>query len=248
MKHALLIGINYIGTSHQLNGCINDVINLKSLLIDHYDYLEENIVVLTDETEKKPTRQNILDELYKLLVKSNETETEKVLISFSGHGTWTIDTNNDELDGRDEMIVPLDFKCIKDDILYNIIKCIEINCECFCLFDSCHSGTIVDLPYQYLGGDFVKENLDVSDPEDIKDIIMISGCKDQQYSQEAYVNRQVQGAMTTIFLFLLRKHNYKISWEKLISEMNNQLALYGYTQQPRLNCNKKIDTTSNVDF
>ena len=38
-KFALLIGINYKGTSNELNGCINDVMNMRDVLIKHFGYL-----------------------------------------------------------------------------------------------------------------------------------------------------------------------------------------------------------------
>ena len=57
-KKALIIGINYIGTSSRLNGCINDAKSIES-------YLKENnftnIKMLTDETIIKPTKINILN-------------------------------------------------------------------------------------------------------------------------------------------------------------------------------------------
>ena len=31
-KIALLIGINYVGSPHGLNGCINDILNMKKML------------------------------------------------------------------------------------------------------------------------------------------------------------------------------------------------------------------------
>ena len=60
MKKALLIGINYVGTENELNGCINDVKNMKTMLIDKLGYKSQNITMLTDETTKKPTKSNIL--------------------------------------------------------------------------------------------------------------------------------------------------------------------------------------------
>ena len=33
MKKALLIGINYTGQNVQLNGCVNDINNIKNILI-----------------------------------------------------------------------------------------------------------------------------------------------------------------------------------------------------------------------
>lgn len=39
-KRALLIGINYTGTANALNGCINDVNNVKQFLIGLYNFKE----------------------------------------------------------------------------------------------------------------------------------------------------------------------------------------------------------------
>lgn len=39
-KRALLIGINYTGTANALNGCINDVNNVKQFLISLYNFKE----------------------------------------------------------------------------------------------------------------------------------------------------------------------------------------------------------------
>ena len=60
MKYALLVGINYTGTQNQLMGCINDALGMRTELIEHHGYLPENITVITDETETKPTAHNIL--------------------------------------------------------------------------------------------------------------------------------------------------------------------------------------------
>lgn len=32
-KKALIIGINYTGSDHQLNGCINDAMNVRDFLV-----------------------------------------------------------------------------------------------------------------------------------------------------------------------------------------------------------------------
>ena len=37
-KAALLIGINYKNTNHELNGCINDVKDVKQVLISQYSF------------------------------------------------------------------------------------------------------------------------------------------------------------------------------------------------------------------
>ena len=66
-KKALLVGINYTGTSNELYGCINDVNSIKER-ISTKGFTSINTI--TDLTTKKPTRDNILREFKSLLVKS----------------------------------------------------------------------------------------------------------------------------------------------------------------------------------
>ena len=41
-RKALLIGINYTGTKHQLNGCINDAMNMKNYLVRDRGYSDSH--------------------------------------------------------------------------------------------------------------------------------------------------------------------------------------------------------------
>ena len=53
-KLALVIGINYTGMQGQLNGCINDTVKIINFLKSRCGYLDQNIILLTDESEIKP--------------------------------------------------------------------------------------------------------------------------------------------------------------------------------------------------
>ena len=59
-KRGLLIGINYNGTDAQLNGCINDTNSIYTALTSNYGFKSADISIITDNTEKKPTRDEIL--------------------------------------------------------------------------------------------------------------------------------------------------------------------------------------------
>ena len=61
-KRALLIGINYVGTSAQLRGCINDVDQMRQFLIRELQFPDSQVRVLKDESgwQWKPTRANII--------------------------------------------------------------------------------------------------------------------------------------------------------------------------------------------
>lgn len=48
-KKALLIGCNYPGTKAQLNGCVNDALNMKKMLMDQYGFQEADITLMLDK-------------------------------------------------------------------------------------------------------------------------------------------------------------------------------------------------------
>ena len=239
-KNALLIGCNYNNTAYKLNGCINDVNNLKSI-INKTGF--NNINILTDETEQKPNKSNILTELTKLLTNSNNNDL--LFFSYSGHGSQVLDKNGDETDSRDEVILPLDFNVITDDELKTVIQTyLKPNVTLFALFDCCNSGTVLDLKYQYLDSlnyDNYTENNKATDTPG--NVIMISGCTDKQTSADAFINNISQGAMTWSFIESINS-NSKLSWKQLIQNMRKLLTNSRYTQIPQLSTGQKfnIDT------
>ena len=83
---ALCIGLNYTGSSAQLNGCINDAHNIQKVLLEEYKY--DSVTLLTDETEKKPTYANIINALYNLVIETRNKNVKTVMITYSGHGSY----------------------------------------------------------------------------------------------------------------------------------------------------------------
>ena len=152
MKKALLIGINYYSLPDiKLNGCIYDIINMRNMLIDAYDYSNNNIIMLRDDVSNssaQPTKANIMNALNSLIAQSSSLE--EIWIHYSGHGSQLPDFNKDEAIGYDSILVPIDYTTkgfIVDDDLLSIIK--NSKCRTIILSDSCHSGTVFDLPYSY---------------------------------------------------------------------------------------------------
>jgi len=69
-RKALLVGINYFGQRGQLRGCINDVRNMSSYLVEHFGYKREDMVILTDDQQNpmsQPTKQNVLRAMHWLV-------------------------------------------------------------------------------------------------------------------------------------------------------------------------------------
>ena len=142
MKKALLIGINYRGLDGELRGCINDVEQMNKVLSEQYNY--NSIEMLTDDTELKPTKHNILNLLRNLIKESKSCQ--EIFIHYSGHGTYIYDRNSDEKDKKDEALVPIDYTSnglLVDDELNQIIANTE--CTTRIVLDCCHSGSGLDL-------------------------------------------------------------------------------------------------------
>ena len=229
-KKALLIGINYIGTVNELNGCINDVNCIRDRIIKMGF---NDIKILTDNTPVKPTKQNILDAFTKLL--SNSQAGDFLYFVYSGHGSYIKDMNGDETTGYDQMILPIDLKSIIDDELKSIIKTyLKPNVTLFAIFDSCFSGSVLDLKYQYLDSlnyDNYTENS--KQLETNGDVIMISGSTDNQTSADAYINSKFNGAMTWSLLESI-KQKPNCTWRELIKCMRDNLKNNGFDQMPQL--------------
>ncbi len=91
-KYAMLVGINkYPGNA--LNGCVNDVTNLREMLVGNFGFAAENVVMLTDE---EATRQNILAKLDGFASRLHRDDL--FVFAYSGHGTLFPDAYSEELD------------------------------------------------------------------------------------------------------------------------------------------------------
>lgn len=336
VKKALQIGCNYPKSRYALRGCINDVKNIRTV-IKQFGYADENIVTMTDDLPKTsplyPTRANIVKQMK--LLSENAKSGDNLFVHYSGHGTQVRDKNSDEDDRNDEAICPsnpnkpnsLDDYLVDDDIYTVLVKPIENNdkIKLFCLFDACHSGTVLDLKYQlkpttiksniksiaktssnlfvksseqpnksseqssnsqkqtddfmnkYMSSSIkrhsnslplitqVNKSIKETEKENIKEItantftvfakgkstlsnvIMISGCRDDQTSADAYENNQYIGAMSNSFRSTITKYNKNLSYEDLLKEMHQYLK-GKYTQVPQMSFGKLFDPSNKFDL
>lgn len=150
---ALLIGVSDYDDATgiaDLRGPANDVRLLADVLRSRG---VEAITLLADGVDgaERPTRAAILAALDTL---RREAEPgDFVLIHFSGHGTRQADTDGDEADGLDEVILPADTaraeagagqipNAIVDDELGRAVHAIrERGADVWLILDSCHSGS-----------------------------------------------------------------------------------------------------------
>lgn len=141
-QRALLIGIGAYQHIRPLIGPPRDLVRMERFLTDHMGYRTDEIAVLKDG---QATRKNLLRTMENWLVRSTKAG-DKVFIYFSGHGSQLPDKNDDEKDGLDETLSPIDTtkdgrNQITDDE-FGAILAKMADRDLTVIIDSCHSGTI----------------------------------------------------------------------------------------------------------
>ena len=228
-KYALIIAINYL-SNHSLDGCHNDAIQIRNLLVNKLNFKTKNITILMDNNSyPSPTYSNII----KYIGYLSKKPKGDYWFSFHGHGI----KNNRNLSS----IVPIDHE------KYGYIDSLTINKNLvtpllkkgnlYTLFDCCYSMRMVLLPFTYFRGNLTNSsNLKKSKYQ----VINLSASLNHQKSQDIYVSkyRKDMGVLTFVFLKILEEFNYQITIRQLINSINDYLVINNIPQVPNISFNK----------
>ncbi|MFT3680840.1 MAG: caspase family protein [Ferruginibacter sp.] len=100
-KYAVLVGINQYYTKpgvpyyKVLQGCVNDALAIKAMLIQRFGFKESAVTTLFDG---QATKENVLAALLDVVAKSKTGDA--VVFYFSGHGVWMSNTDQSPLDSK----------------------------------------------------------------------------------------------------------------------------------------------------
>jgi len=263
-KRALHIALNYAGTGNALHGCLNDARSMRKLL-EPLGWVCE--LMLDDgSSEQLPTRANVLKRLQAFV--AGARSGDKLLVSYSGHGTFVRDKNGDEPDGHDEAICMADGTLIVDDEIRKVlIDAVPAGASLVVFSDSCHSGTGGDLRFTYkdtsvclnrghrLPDTYVpsasewssrhERVVNVRQPETRGRVVFLSGCEDKQTSADTVVNNEACGAMTSAFVSAWRALSAgsatACNLRALLQHMSCSLRCDGYRQIPLLSLGNAAD-------
>jgi len=244
-SYALVIGIDYIKIPEiKLSGCCADAYNMKEMLLNRFGFLNENIIILTDDNKnvtKEANTKNVEDSL-KYLADKSLNDAKFIIVFYSGHGTQTLDNSDKdfEIDGKDECWVLTDYKThgfFLDDKLKSLFfDKLGANTNVLIVSDSCHSGSMSDLSWTYNSSTKKIVNTKTTVDNTNPNIWQISGCMDSQYSEELKINGRVCGALTHCMNEFLLKGKKMKDILNLSQTTCRKLKL---SQIPILSCNKK---------
>ncbi|XP_057971734.1 metacaspase-1-like isoform X2 [Malania oleifera] len=151
-KRAVICGVSYRNTRHELKGCINDAKCMKYLLVNRFKFPESSILMLTEEEidpYRRPTKHNMRMALFWLVQGCQSGDS--LVFHYSGHGSQQRNYTGDEIDGYDETLCPLDFETngmiVDDEINATIVRPLPNGVKLHAIIDACHSGTVLDLPF-----------------------------------------------------------------------------------------------------
>lgn len=231
-KLAVCIGINnYPGTANDLAGCVNDA-------SDWADALKTRGFTVTKLLDAAAKKQAIVNALQGTISKAKSGDT--VVLTYSGHGSWQPDKDGDEPDGRDEGWCPHDLSTkglLLDDEMYDLFGLAATGVKLIMLSDSCHSGSVTRAfvtpptpgvpkirfmpPSVFLTKAALKlaDRIAGNTTRVIKPdrALLISGCKDTEYSYDTSFNGRPNGAFTYYAIQALKKNPASyLAWHTLI--------------------------------
>lgn len=256
MKRSLHIGINdYPGTSSDLSGCLNDANDWREAMVAR----KFEATSLLDE---KATKSNMHEAISKIVGDTGRDDI--AVITYSGHGTWIADEDGDEPDGRDEALCPHDItegNLLTDDELYDIFSERRRGARIIMISDSCHSGTVTRArtimpgtendPWNFQKIRYLAPEFYIKDDKarlrrarQVENVrargkiraasVLLAGCKDDEYSYDAWFNGRPNGAFTYVALHELKSLPDDATYRDWYRKIREILPHVNYPQTPQL--------------
>jgi hypothetical protein len=151
-KRALIIGINYKRTALELPGCHNDAWNMCKYLREVHGFKEDDMTILMDDGKfRLPTAANIKRAMYAFCYSLEPGDA--AFFHFSGHGAQL--GNSQVLMTVDEGFIDKSKnKFVEDKEIFRLmLLSLPKGVKLTAVVDCCHSGHMLDLPFQCLDED-----------------------------------------------------------------------------------------------
>ena len=239
---SLHIGLNFVDPKHyqgwdgQLNACIADAKDMQALA--KKKKFTGNTLLLDGQATAAAVTAAIQAASKKL------SKGDIFFLTYSGHGGQVQDTNSDEKDNdrMDETWVLFDRQLVDDEI-YSLWSKFKAGVRVVVLSDSCHSGTVTrDIPV-FLGSgprpramprsvgiavenankalyrSIQKNNPGAEKAKVSANILLISGCMDNQTSMDGDDNGAFTGMLKNVWNGGKFTGNYRKLRDKIVSQL-----------------------------
>jgi hypothetical protein len=194
MKYAILIGIGYVNTRHALEGPLRDVYKIKESLQGY------ECIVLTDHTEKIPTKKVIVEAFLVLLQKEGP-----LFFYYSGHGQEDPEAI---LCADDELLTKEEFRAMLDTM--------NTRSTLIAVLDTCFSGNMFNLAYHW------NDEWDQDEKDTPGHVFLISSSQEDEFSYEYKTTTGSYGGFTSAYLDTLQKPQ---TWKSLMEQVTLKVEL-----------------------
>jgi len=267
-KIAVCVGINkYPDPRNNLNGCVNDAKDIRSALINQFHF--DKTILLLDH---KATYRNVVTSIQDAML--DLCDYGHFVFSVSSHGTSVPDRSGDEPDGRDEAICLYDKLLVDDTFRTILDKApvgmkATIITDCCHSGSITRSAYIRNFPSSVSRG---LENLymkprylppvddefavsvktsnvrskmftSVQEQANMREVL-ITGCKSDEYSYDAFIDGKYHGAMTYNLLQIFNNMKGKnLTYNEMYTLLKDRLPSSKYPQSPQLEGTEKNKNT-----
>ena len=257
-KRSLHIGINnYPGTNSDLNGCVNDAMTWKEEL--HKRGFEWQDLLL----DYQATRKGMMDAIADIVVASKAGDLTVITYSGHGTYVRDENSDEPDKRDEALCPWDMDKtgEVITDDYLYDVFKAADKDARIIFISDSCHSGSVTKdvkpmegpfdgAPWKYQKARFLPPSVKLTDAgftsaaktgnppqsrvkkEDL--VLLLAGCKDTEYSYDAWFNGKPNGALTYTALWTLQKLKEGATYEEWFAAIRKFLPHAEYPQTPQM--------------
>lgn len=221
---ALLFGINnYPGSANDLNGCLNDVDDVEAKLkVEFPDFIIKKF------KDAEVTCENFYNQIKDAIL--SMAEGDHLYVHYSGHGTQI--PSNSEANGYHEALYLYNGAFI-DDQFQSLVSLITKG-SMTSKFDSCFSGDMLRNPKKFKSKFYAMPGVPVrkkvvrkfGKKAVTKNVVVFSGCGENQTSADAFINGRYNGAFT---YYDNRAFNAHSTYTQEINKLHEFLPGSGYS-------------------
>ena len=230
------------GAWTNLEGAVNDVEELRAILVTRYGFRAADVHVITNQDA---TRDGILSQTRKWLI-DGAAPGDVSLFFYAGHGSQVRNSRSQESDKLDESIVPSDANAgrpdVRDKELARLFDdALDKKILLTAVFDSCHSGSIgrgAPRPTRFRV--LPADERDVADPQtpvppETRGALVLSAAQDYQLAAETEdENKNPHGLFTWALLKVLRSMPVNESADRMFLRLRAVMQSGDTLQEPVL--------------
>lgn len=250
---ALFVGVNYTAIpSIALTSCKQDIEISKQKIQELYpDCI--SLRILTEETEEKPTRKNILKAIQWLV--EDIKPGQHVFFHYSGHGGQLIDVNGAYKSIFENCIYPCKGKKLQiildEEIRKELIEKIPRGSKCFIVMDSYSGNATIELEHTWQTAEdhtlyYVQ---DIEMPSLEGKVIVLSSClTDDVPMNPTAIYGQTGGVLSSILPQILDKNDDQLEMKEYMWSVFRTLKERGCSKIPVLSATRPMGPTQIIDL